>query len=384
MNTSLSKSSSPRPPSVHHFENIFNIEFPFPVLERGWLHARESTQAWYVERFAAELGSECWLSYYQRDEPSNEGASAQYRAFALAGFWPDGGFVELQMRRGNPLEAHLRGVLTVYAESASHCEQLMAYFHQHYRHGDGPVAAQPRVGILNASGGELYVERIPISTHQVISRDDLELYYGAGMSAWVGDWIQSLNTRRYGLSVLTGAPGTGKTTLIRSLSHWLGGTHMFYFMPATRFGSVDSSELVKFWAEENRNSALRKVLIIEDAESVLLRRAADNRESVATLLNLTDGMLGDALGLNVVCTLNSHLDDIDAALLRPGRLLAHREFRPLTRGEAARLAEKLGLPVPDRDSVSLAELLNPARPVVELATPQKRTLGFHVARSSKT
>src|SRR3954462_12832879 len=169
------------------------------------------------------------------------------------------------------------------------------------------------------------------------------------MTTWTEAWLESLNARRYGLTVLTGAPGTGKTTLLRSLAHWLADTHVFYFMPAARFASVESGEIVTFWAGENRNSKLRKILILEDAESVLLRRGDDNREKVATLLNLTDGMLGDALGLHVVCTLNSQLADLDPALLRPGRLVAHRDFPLLTVEQARQLATKLGLPEPKGD-----------------------------------
>ncbi len=154
-------------------------------------------------------------------------------------------------------------------------------------------------------------------------------------------------------------------------------------MPAARFASVESGEIVTFWANENRNSKLRKVLILEDAESVLLRRGDDNREKVATLLNLTDGMLGDALGLHVVCTLNSELADLDPALLRPGRLVAHRDFELLNTDEARRLAEFLRVPAPSGDRVSLAEFFNPpgATSFARPAASSRRAMGFHTALS---
>jgi energy-coupling factor transporter ATP-binding protein EcfA2 len=202
------------------------------------------------------------------------------------------------------------------------------------------------------------------------------------MSAWTDAWIELLNARRYGLTILTGAPGTGKTTLLRSLAHWLVDTHSFYFTPASRFADVESGEIVSFWANENRQSTRRKILILEDAESVLQRRADDNREKVATLLNLTDGMMGDALGLQVVCTLNCELAELDPALLRPGRLIAHREFELLTAEEAQRLAAVLGVVAPEGDRVALAELFNPSATDSPMsshhASPsRRRTMGFH-------
>lgn len=371
------------PTSIHHFDEIFGVEIPPPALQRGWLHGRELTQPWHIQRIADKIGDQCWFSYHKHDPNCRDPANPTFCPLAIAGFWPAGGFVELQMKRSNSLEDHPRGVLTVYAESPSRCEELMAELLASYRHDTDAASRQARIGMLNLAYGDLTVERIPITSAGTVSRDELDLYYGNGMMAWCDSWVALLNSRRYGLTILTGAPGTGKTSLLRSLAHWLGGTHMFYFMPAARFTSIESGEIITFWAEENRNSKLRKVLILEDAESVLLRRSDDNREKVGTLLNLTDGMLGDALGLHVVCTLNCDLTDLDPALLRPGRLVAHREFRPLAADCARRLAAKAGVPAPVGD-VTLAELFNSDKPAVEVPAAPRRSLGFHTLRNLQT
>ncbi len=372
------------PTLIHHFDEVFGVKIPLPALQRGWLHGRELTQPWHIERIADKLGDQCWFSHYWRDKQDTDADSLKLRPVAIAGFWPSGGFIELLMRSANPLDDHPRGVLGVYSDSPARTEAMMAELLEHYRHDEAPTSRQPRVGILNYSYSNLTVERIPITPDQTVPRERIDLYYGDGMVAWVDEWVRTLNTRRYGLTVLTGAPGTGKTSLLRSLAHWLAESHIFYFMPAARFASVESGEIVTFWAEENRNSKLRKVLILEDAESILLRRGDDNREKVATLLNLTDGMLGDALGLHVVCTLNSELADIDPALLRPGRLVAHREFDLLSADEASRLAASLGLPAPQTEHVSLAELFNTRCSNAVVAPTRRKTLGFHAALQQNT
>lgn len=364
--------------SAHGFTTLFNVEIPVPALQRGWLHGREFVQPWHVERIAARIGEHAWFSHYNRDVRENDPDSEKFELHALAGFWPDGGFLELQMQRGNQLDEHPRGNLGIYSDSPARTEAIMADLLAHYRH-DTTTSRTARVGMLNFAYGNLTVERIPVTLGQTVAREHLNLYYREGAVTWADAWINTLNTRRYGLTVLTGAPGTGKTTLLRSLAHWLVETHVFYFVPAARFACVESGEIVTFWANENRNSKLRKVLILEDAESVLLRRRDDNREKVATLLNLTDGMLGDALGLHVVCTLNSDLADLDPALLRPGRLVAHRDFELLDRSEAQKLAGHLRVPAPAGERVSLAEFFNqPGGASFARSTPTGRTMGFHV------
>jgi hypothetical protein len=364
--------------SVHLFDELLGVTMPPPAIERGLLHSRELSFPWHVDRIAAKLGEQCWFSHYYRDNRDPGPDNTKMRAYSLAGFWPGGGFIELRLHSANPLDDHPRGLLVVYAETPARAEALMTEFIEHYRHDTSSHSAEARIGMLNYSGDSLTVERIRITPAQTVPRDRIDLYYGDGVSTWADGWIATLNDRRYGLTVLTGAPGTGKTSLLRSLAQWLATTHIFYFMPAARFTSVESGEIVSFWANENRNSRLRKVLILEDAESILLRRNDDNREKVGTLLNLTDGMLGDALGLHVVCTLNSDLSDLDPALLRPGRLVAHRDFDLLTNEQASRLAALIGLPAPSGERVSLAELFNPTELIP--CAPRKsarRTMGFY-------
>ena len=78
------------------------------------------------------------------------------------------------------------------------------------------------------------------------------------------------------------------------------------------------------------------------------------------------------LKLHVVCTVNCALDKIDPAILRPGRLVAMREFGKLSVAQALLLARTKNLSINPQDNYSLAELYNSKCD----ANPVHRTLGF--------
>ncbi|CAF5125687.1 unnamed protein product, partial [Rotaria sp. Silwood1] len=66
------------------------------------------------------------------------------------------------------------------------------------------------------------------------------------------------------------------------------------------------------------------ILIVEDAENIIRDRTQDTfapNQAVANLLNLSDGLLGDAMHQQIICTFNCDVRSIDAALLRDGRLV---------------------------------------------------------------
>jgi hypothetical protein len=58
---------------------------------------------------------------------------------------------------------------------------------------------------------------------------------------------------------------------------------------------------------------------------------------------MTDGLLNDMLKLQIICTFNVDLKELDAALLRPGRLIARKEFKALQELDANLLAQRLGI-----------------------------------------
>jgi len=98
------------------------------------------------------------------------------------------------------------------------------------------------------------------------------------------------------------------------------------------------------------------VLIIEDAENILLDRKQQRNASVSNLLNLSDGLLSDCLNVQIICTFNSSLNMVDTAFLRKGRLIAQYEFGKLTAGKAARLSTHLGYNSDIQKPMTIAEI----------------------------
>jgi len=134
-------------------------------------------------------------------------------------------------------------------------------------------------------------------------------------------------------------------------------THRFYFVPVDNFGLLSSGSLTEFWKGEQREyPSASKVLVLEDAEALLAERDRHKHSPVAAVLNLTDGLMTQFIKLHLICTLNCKADDVDPALLRPGRLRFFRNFERIPRARAIRLAELYNVSLADKANFSLAEI----------------------------
>lgn len=230
-----------------------------------------------------------------------------------------------------------------------------------------------RFELISRHSGIFDTETVTFEPSTIYKAEDLALYYGDDFPDWATDFAARLSCRHSGLTILEGSPGTGKTSFLRHLMGILEKSHRFYFIPSSAVESIGSSEFVGFWHREQCSHKNRQfVLVLEDAEEALMSRANDNRSLVSSLLNITDGLVGDFLKLQVVCTINCKAQEIDKALRRPGRLLAHRIFRRLGYQEAQRLARHRGLTLPAKEDYSLAEIFNEsfAEP------PEEKIVGF--------
>lgn len=208
-------------------------------------------------------------------------------------------------------------------------------------------------------------EKVPLEAESLLKDDIFSLHYPSEFQAWHGRFVEKLKTTKKGLSIFQGDPGTGKTSYLRHLMGVLKETHRFYFVPPATMSILSHPKFVGFWARQrNRYSDKKLAVILEDADAALMTRRSDNRDEVSAILNLTDGMLGDFLSLQIICTINCPMTDIDQALLRPGRLIANRRFERLNAEQAERLATHLGKQLPQKEDYSLAEIFSEEEPAV--------------------
>jgi energy-coupling factor transporter ATP-binding protein EcfA2 len=165
---------------------------------------------------------------------------------------------------------------------------------------------------------------------------DLDLYYEDDFREVDAVIRARLNKKEdKGIVLLHGLPGAGKTTYLR---HMIGAIRkkVLFLSPsaADHIMNPDFMDLLI----DNPDC----VLVIEDAENIIMDRKVNGTSSVSNLLNISDGLLADALRIQIICTFNHSLSLVDGALMRKGRLIAQYEFGKLSVAKSQRLSEHLG------------------------------------------
>jgi SpoVK/Ycf46/Vps4 family AAA+-type ATPase len=196
----------------------------------------------------------------------------------------------------------------------------------------------PEVNIICKSEFGLELKSFPIksNTNEKVSFEDLYNDDFYPVYHRIINAISQQSNERYGNGIIlfNGDYGTGKTNLIRHIISSVD--KRVIFLPPDMASVISNPNFVKFFLDYPDS-----VLIIEDAENVLKTREAGGNNAVSNILNLSDGILGDILNLQVICTFNAPIEDIDEALRREGRLIDMYTFTALSEEKTSNLYKKL-------------------------------------------
>lgn len=165
-----------------------------------------------------------------------------------------------------------------------------------------------------------------------------------------------------GLALMYGLPGSGKTSLLKKLIYDCSDTN-FYIMDFSMLQNIVSGQFLSFLL-----GLKNAVIIMEDCEYILKKRETHENPLINSLLNITDGLVGDALNIRFLCTFNAKLTEIDTALLRPGRLKLKYEFKPLIKSKTKAICG-------DEKEETLAEIYNRER--VDFGEKKEKKIGFY-------
>ncbi|HYK47754.1 MAG TPA: AAA family ATPase, partial [Parafilimonas sp.] len=130
---------------------------------------------------------------------------------------------------------------------------------------------------------------------------DIDLFYEDEFKA-VDETIRGrLNKKKdKGIVLLHGLPGTGKTTYLRYLIGKI--KKRVLFLSPNVAGNLMDPDFIEILID-NPNT----VVVIEDAENIIMDRRNSADSSVSNLLNISDGLLADFLNVQLICTFNSSL-----------------------------------------------------------------------------
>ncbi len=205
----------------------------------------------------------------------------------------------------------------------------------------------------------------------IVPEVDIELNYGKDFILIHNNILERLNTNYdKGIILLHGDPGTGKTTYLKYLTKYIQEKNVL-FIPPSLAELLCEPSIIPFLMG-NKNS----ILLIEDAEKVIAdREGRGSSAGVSNLLNLTDGILGDCLNIQVIATFNMGREKIDRALLRKGRLIAEHRFEKLNIENTNKLLKHIGKNYISNESMTLADIYNIDSPISRVTKEQKK-LGF--------
>lgn len=206
------------------------------------------------------------------------------------------------------------------------------------------VLHKPRLGVVtqDSNGYNLMYKELNVN-----KKFSLENHYNDDLMDIYPNLVKRLKKDNdKGIVMLYGQPGTGKTSFIRHLCAKIKNKDIIFLPPNLASHIADPSFIPFFMRYSN------SILVIEDAEELIQSRDTNRTSAVSTLLNVSDGLLSDLLNIQIICTFNCPISNIDSALLRKGRIITKYEFKKLTLDKTKKILPTATVPM------TLAEVFN--------------------------
>ncbi len=202
--------------------------------------------------------------------------------------------------------------------------------------------------LIYNQNGELNTQFVEIKKPKI----DFNIHYNEDFHPIHKEIVKQLNKKdTNGLYLFHGQPGTGKSTYIKFLIHQL--KKKVIFISPKMAGELDNLNMTPFLLN-NKNS----VFVIEDAEELITSREEVRNSNLSMLLNLTDGLLGESIGIQIIATFNTDVKNIDKALLRKGRLSQIYAFKALSIERTNKLLQALGIMETVNQPLPVSDIFN--------------------------
>lgn len=186
---------------------------------------------------------------------------------------------------------------------------------------------------------------IPLQHERMPVEEMYPFLEGVSLKDYYNDFMKSSAS----ILLLIGPPGTGKTTFIRGLLQETNSSAIV---------SYDARVLEKDYVFANFIEGNKSIMVLEDADMFLKSRRESN-DMMHKFLNVGDGLV-TTRGKKLIFSTNlPSINDIDEALIRPGRCYDILHFDTLTQEDASVLAKKFGFELgEERKSWTVAEIFH--------------------------